>query len=136
MRNMSFAMTTAQYCAGTKDVTRRLGWKFLKRGGMFMGVKKARGLKKGEKVERLHASKCLSNRGERLDRMLKDPVYGRAEVIREGFPEMSPAEFVAMFCQANGCTPGTRVRRIEFDASYAKWRKAHPEAKPQRKGTL
>jgi len=51
-RNMSFMLTTAQYCARTKDVTRRLGWANLKPGDMFNGVEKAMGLKKGEKINK------------------------------------------------------------------------------------
>ncbi len=52
-RNMSFSMTTAQFRARTKTVTRRLGWWNLKPGDVIMGVEKAMGLKKGEKVKRL-----------------------------------------------------------------------------------
>jgi hypothetical protein len=36
MRNMSFFLTTAQFLDGTKDVTRRKGWRFLKPGDRFM----------------------------------------------------------------------------------------------------
>ncbi len=39
------------------------------------------------------------------------------ETAREGFPELSPVEFVEMFCKANkrqGVTPETVVNRIEF----------------------
>ncbi len=114
MRHMSFAMTTAQYRARTKDVTRRLGWSKLKAGERFMGVEKGQGLKKGEKVNQLHAGQCVSNRPERLDRMTTDLEYGRAEVIREGFPNLTPQEFVDMFCEHNRCTPDTVVNRIEF----------------------
>lgn len=28
---------------------------------------------------------------------------------------MAPAEFVAMFCEHNRCSPGTAVNRIEFE---------------------
>lgn len=114
MRNMSFALTTAQYRARIKLVTRRLGWKHLRAGEQFMGVEKAQGIPKGGKVVRLHASMCCSNRAEPLSRMIEIPHYGRAEVVLEGFPELSPEEFVAMFCQHNGCTPEDIVQRIEF----------------------
>ena len=47
-RNMSFALTTAQYNDRTKTETMRLGWAFLKPGEVFMGIKQGQGLKKGE----------------------------------------------------------------------------------------
>lgn len=43
-----------------------------------------------------------------------DLEYGRREVIREGFPDLTPAEFVAMYCRHNGCTPETVVTRLAF----------------------
>jgi len=53
MRNMSFAMTTDAVIARTKTVTRRTGWKFLKRGDLIRPMRKTMGLKKGEKIEPL-----------------------------------------------------------------------------------
>lgn len=106
--NMSFALTTKQYNDRTKTVTRRLGWKKLKSGQVFMGVEKSQGLKKGEKVKTLHQSECVSNRPEPLNDITA------ADVVLEGFPEMNPADFVAMFCAHNDCTPETIVNRIEF----------------------
>lgn len=50
MRNISFALTTPQFKSRSKDVTRRIGWWFLKPGDVVMGVEKGMGLKKGEKV--------------------------------------------------------------------------------------
>jgi len=114
MRHMSFSLTTAQYEDRTKDVTRRLGWNDMLPGDVFMGVVKGMGLKKGEKVQRLHAAKCVSIRPEKLRAMIDLKVYGRREVIREGFPHLTPAEFVAMFCNHNHCTPDALVNRIEF----------------------
>jgi hypothetical protein len=108
MRNMSFALTTQQYQARTKTVTRRLGWKNLKAGDQFMGVLKGMGLKKGEKVTRLHASECVSNRSEPLNWITK------GDCAKEGFPHLSPSQFVEMFCRHNGCREDTPVNRIEF----------------------
>ena len=51
MRRMSFSMTEPQFRDGSKDVTRRLGWKFLKPGDRIMGVRKCMGLAKGEKQD-------------------------------------------------------------------------------------
>jgi len=49
-----------------------------------------------------------SIRKERLDAITP------ADCVLEGFPEMTPAEFVAMYCKANKCNPDKVVTRIEF----------------------
>lgn len=108
MRQMSFAMTTRQMRERTKLVTRRLGWWDLKRGEVLMAVEKSQGLKKGEKVKRICPIQVFDARNERLCDITA------VDVILEGFPEMSPAEFIAMFCQHHGIKPRRTVRRIEF----------------------
>ena len=40
---------------------------------------------------------------------------GKAEVILEGFPTMSPAEFVLMVAKANHKEPYQMVHRIQFE---------------------
>lgn len=117
MRNMSFAMTTNQVQDGTKTVTRRLGWLHLKPGDMVRPVHKCMGLKPGEKIEALREPvRVVSPSREPLRRMTDDLEYGRAECIREGFPDLTPAQFVAMFCASHKpCTPETIVTRIEFE---------------------
>jgi len=117
MRNMSFALTTAQVRAGTKTVTRRLGWADLHPGEHFMAVVKGQGIPKGGKVERIRECVCVSNRPEKLNRICFGDYTQRMakrEVVREGFPEMSPREFVEMFCEHNGCKANQIVNRIEF----------------------
>lgn len=47
---MSFALTVPQIQAGTKDVTRRLGWQFAKAGDLIRPVRKCMGLKPGAKI--------------------------------------------------------------------------------------
>lgn len=114
-RNMSFMLTTAQIRDRTKTVTRRLGWHTIKRGDKLVACKKCMGLKKGETVERLATLHVIDVRHEPLDTLLSDPHYGAVELSREGFPGMTPSEFVRMFCQHNnGCGPGVMVTRIEF----------------------
>lgn len=107
-RNMSFALTTEQFKCRAKTVTRRLGWSFLREGDQVMGVVKGMGLKRGEKIERLGLIAITSTRREPLEAITDD------DVVREGFPGMMPAEFVAMFCKHNGCEPSTVVNRIVF----------------------
>lgn len=116
MRNMSFALTTPQVLDQSKDVTRRLGWLHLKVGDQFQPVKKCMGLKPGERIERLGSPvRVVSVRREHLDSMVTNWVDGRSECRREGFPEMTPEQFVAMFCATHkGCTPETIITRIEF----------------------
>ena len=64
MRNMSFMLTTAQIRAGTKTVTRRLGWKFLKPGDRLMACVKCQGLGKGGKIEKIREIEVVSVRQE------------------------------------------------------------------------
>ena len=107
--NMSFSLTTAQYRNRSKTVTRRQGWWYLKPGDVFMGIEKGQGLKKGEKVKRMHASRVVSTREERIcDITPKD-------VVREGFPGKSPEWFVDMYCKANKVDPFDFCNRIEFE---------------------
>ncbi len=102
-------MTKTQYCDGSKDVTRRIGWKRLRRGDILMGVEKAMGLKKGEEVVRLGALQVLDVRREPLDAITQD------DCRREGFPDMTPQEFVLFFMKGHGMKdPKSTVTRIEF----------------------
>lgn len=88
----------------------------LKPGEIVCPVAKCMGLKPGEKIERLGGLIRVKPRREPLRRMIDEPQYGRDECRREGFPEMSPEEFVAFFCASHkGCTPASDVTRIEFE---------------------
>jgi hypothetical protein len=108
VRRISFSMTKDAYLNGTKTVTRRLGWKTLKPGDRLMGVEKAMGLKKGEKCVPLGALEVVSVRREPLD------TIGPDDVIAEGFPHMTCADFVRFFAAGHGCAPNVEVTRIEF----------------------
>jgi hypothetical protein len=120
MRNISFALTTPQILAGTKTVTRRVGWQHLKLGDQLRPVKKCMGLKPGEKVQPLRGPVVVvSVRREQLRTMLDDVDYGLTECALEGFGDHAtlrwPSEFVRFFCDSHkGCTPETVVTRIEF----------------------
>ena len=119
MRCMSFALTVAAVQAGRKDVTRRLGWRHLKPGDVFDGVKRYRGVPKADR-ESLGHFRAVKVSRQRLDRITK------REVEREGFAHLRPAEFVAVFCQAMGCQPDATVTRIEFEPVYrASFKAAH-----------
>jgi hypothetical protein len=114
MRNISFALTTPQFLDESKDITRRLGWENLKPGDALMACEKCQGIKKGEQMVKLGEIIVMSVTREPLHRMTADALYGREEVIREGFPEMSAGEFVDMFCKHMKCLPSQIVTRIEF----------------------
>ncbi|MEM6328234.1 MAG: hypothetical protein AAF791_14055 [Bacteroidota bacterium] len=121
MRNIAFSLTTPQFRDRTKTVTRRNGWLWLVEQNPtpeapvpLMGIVKGMGLKRGERVERLGPIAVTSATRETLRRMLDDEAYGRSEVVREGFPHLTPAEFVAFYCRHNRITPDVEVTRIEF----------------------
>jgi hypothetical protein len=109
MRAISFSLTERQFLDGTKDVTRRQGWRRIKVGDKLRGVRKAMGLKKGEKQVVLGVIEVLEKDLVRLDTITK------RDVIREGFPNMTPRQFVQMYCDNHkGCKPDSEVTRIVF----------------------
>lgn len=108
MRLMSFALTENAFLGGTKDVTRRLGWTFLKPGDKVMAVRKAMGLKRGEHPVQLGVVEIVSVRREALSEITPD------EVVREGFDGWTTTRFVRFFCDHMKCGPGTLLTRIEF----------------------
>lgn len=112
MRLISFALTTRQFRARTKTVTRRLGRADLKPGTTLRAVEKAMGFRKGEHPVKLGPIRVVSVRRERLD------AIDQEDCAREGFPELSPGGFVEMFClhgRAKKVRPETIVTRIEFE---------------------
>lgn len=111
MRHMSFSLTTPQMLARTKTVTRRLGWATLTAGTLIQAVEKSQGLGKGGKVRKLGVIRIVSVRAERLGKLLDHP----RDVVAEGFPDLSPEQFIEMFCEHNGCRPSDLVTRIEFE---------------------
>jgi hypothetical protein len=95
MRMMSFALTEAQLMDGSKTVTRRTGWHDISPGTRILAVRKAMGLKKGEKAVALCEIDVVSVQREPLEDIAPD------DVIAEGFPQWAddPAAFVRMFCR-------------------------------------
>jgi hypothetical protein len=113
---MSFAYTWPQILDRSKIVTRRIGWRHAKPGEHVQPVKQAMGLKRGEEVVRApHCIVLVDLRKEPLRKLIDLPAYGVAECIAEGFPDLSPKQFVDMFCDTHrGCEPSTNVTRIAF----------------------
>lgn len=109
-------MTTAQFRAKEKTVTRRFGWWNAKAGDVYNGVEKAMGLKKGEKINVLHGIRVISAEPEPLGAMLDRPDGGYDELAKEGFPFgiRCPREFVETLARKSGKTLADPVMRIEF----------------------
>lgn len=118
MRNASFIYTEAQIRDGTKDITRRLEWLWAKPGMRVMACRKCMGRKAGEPLVRIREIEIVSVRREHLDALLNRDEYNASmaqqECNREGFPELTPAQFVAMFCKHMNCHPHRFVTRVEF----------------------
>lgn len=109
MRNMSFSATKKQFRARTKTETRRMGWIDAVPGQVVMGVEKAQGLRKGEKVVQLGPILFTLVERQPLNAITPE------QVIAEGFPDQTPEQFIAFFCQFNACTPETEITRIVFE---------------------
>lgn len=126
MKLMSFMLTKEQFRNRTKTVTRRYGWYNAKPGDRYEGVEKGQGLKKGEHPVRMGVIEVVTVRQERLSELLTaldertdDSVTytsaeAKADCRKEGFPDLSPAQFVAMFCEHNNVKPDAWITRIEF----------------------
>ncbi len=115
MKLMAFSLTTPQMRDRSKDVTRRIGWGDLKAGDQVCAIVKGQGLKKGQKVERIGVIEVVSNRPEPIGALADyPPVSAVSELYREGFPKLTPDEFISMFCKANRCDRNKIVNRIVF----------------------
>ncbi len=108
-RNISFFHSKEQIRSQTKTVTRRLGRQFLKVDDILNACEKCQGLKKGEKITKLGQIRVVSVRRESLETITAE------DCAAEGFPEMTPVDFIEFFCKAMSCEPTTIVTRIEFE---------------------
>lgn len=108
-RLMSVSLTEPQVRARSKTVTRRMGWLMLQPGTRLTLCRKVMGRRKGEPLVRIVDVEVLDVRRERLDLITPN------EVAAEGFPNMTPAEFVEFFCTSHpGCTPESTITRIQW----------------------
>lgn len=131
-RLMSVSMTEQAVVERRKTVTRRKGWwldkagrRLLHPGDHLTLCRKVMGRKPGEPLVRLAEAEVLDVRRERLGRLIEedpwhddpgfDPTYARAEVDREGFPHLTPEDFVErFFVKAQSIYPSAMVTRIEW----------------------
>ena len=105
-RLISFVKTVDQMKDRSKTVTRRHGWTWLKPPTILEAVDRSprcRG-----RFERLGLIRVKSIRRERLGSIAP------ADLILEGFPQLSPEEFVLLYCDGKP-DPDRTVTRIEFE---------------------
>ena len=96
----------------SKTVTRRLGWINLQPGTLLQPVAKSQGLKKGERVLKLGCPiRVVAVRHEPLYDIAGNP----QDVVWEGFPHTSAADFIRLFIEMNNCRYDTVITRIEFE---------------------
>lgn len=108
MKMISFAMTTRAFENGEKDVTRRCGWRNLRVGEKLMAVDKLPYRANRKPTRQLGIIEVTAVDQVQLDWITAD------DVRREGFANMTPAEFVTGYCKAMKCNPDDVVTRIEF----------------------
>jgi hypothetical protein len=75
----------------------------------MMGVRKAMGLKKGEKVKRLHAIEVVAVSREPLWKIGLRP----EDIKAEGF-NCGAWAFIRFFAKTHKCKASTRITRIQF----------------------
>lgn len=106
---MSVAFTEQAVRDRTKTVTRRKGWTFLKPGDRLTLCRKVMGRKPGEPLVRICDVEVVSVRRERLSAITED------EVALEGFPGMTPDDFIEeFFVEAQGIGAWTEITRIAW----------------------
>lgn len=108
MRNMAFSMTKQQIYDKTKTQTRRFGWRFAKLGMRVCVVEKCQGIGKGNTIVRICVIEVVSTRWEPLN------VITQQDVIDEGFPHLTPDEFVRMLADPKHLAYDVEVNRIVF----------------------
>ena len=116
MRNMSFFKTIEQIRKGTKTVTRRLGWTFLKPGHQVMAVVKCQGLRKGDKIEKIRPLLITKVSREYLNNITDEEVRkeGFGNIVDTGYLS-GRSYFIRMFSLMNKCKRDEIVTRIEFE---------------------
>ncbi len=137
MRLISFAITPMQVFRCNKDVTRRNGWRHARVGQHLAGVLKAMGRKPGEKVVGIRPVVITAVSLQPLD----TKHITQDECRREGFPDLTPDEFIALYRRHMKPTADGLVTRIAFRyldlrelslSDRAQWRKYLPYLHIQR----
>lgn len=96
------SLTEGEVRDRTKTVTRRTGWRMFHVGDRLTLCRKMMGRRPGEPLERIAEVEVTSVRREPLDAITA------ADVTAEGFPQMTPAEFIGFLCATHrGCPTST-----------------------------
>jgi hypothetical protein len=138
-------MTTDQVIRRQKAITRRFAWKNIQPEQHLQGVNKCQGLKPGQHPVKLAEIIVLDSQWEPLNEIIKRP-FRKAKSAREwaafkkccgiqrdysmipcisetaleGFPFMTPEDFVEMLLRSNRkATEETPVNRIVFEYAEA-----------------
>jgi hypothetical protein len=114
MKVISMSMATNAFIDGTKSVTRRAGWKRARVGQRLRVVEQGQGLRKGERMKTLGYIELTNVRSERLSCLTDNTEYGTQELILEGFPNLTPEQFIGILCEHSHIGPNTVVKRLEF----------------------
>ncbi len=90
-----------------------MGWRGLRAGDRLTLCREVMGRRRADRhvepLVRIVDVEVLAVGRERLDAITAD------EVVAEGFPEMTPEQFVEFFCDSHrGCTPDSTVTRIQW----------------------
>lgn len=105
---MSVALTTQAVRDRIKTQTRRDGWRRLREGDRLALCPKFRGVRRAER-ELITIVDVLSVRREPLQ------AISASDVVAEGFPDWTPAEFVEFFCRTHrGVEPGSEITCIRW----------------------
>lgn len=105
---MSVALTTQAVRDRVKTQTRRAGWLHLKEGDQLALCPKVRGVHRTDR-ELITVVDVVSVCREPLDAITAK------DVVAEGFPARTPAEFIDFFCDSHrGVGPASEVTRIEW----------------------
>jgi hypothetical protein len=73
-----------------------------------MAIEKGMGLKKGEKQVLLGEIEVVDSYRETISRITQE------DVVKEGFPDWTPDEFIEFYCRGNRCHQHILCTRIEF----------------------
>lgn len=121
-RMMSVRFTEDAVRERRKTVTRRKGWwrrdgsPLVTPGDELRLVRQSMGLRKGETVEEIARVRVVAISREPLRAILADvPVYGRVEMLREGFPGLHPQEFIDRYFTPQGIRPEDDITRIQWE---------------------
>lgn len=106
VRLMSFALTVPQMKAKLKTVTRRHSARNIEVGDLFLAVEKARGVRREDRKS-IAVIRAVSVRRETLGDVTEK------ECALEGFPELSPAQFIEMYLKGNSISRRLPLEQIE-----------------------